>query len=83
MLEQIVVSVVVAAAFVYALWALMPAGTRLRLARRLAVATGGPESTGVLARLARWLERAAGGGASCHGCDAHASKPVPRKPRPE
>jgi hypothetical protein len=79
MLEKLVVAVVVAAAFAYAAWSLVPAATRLRLARRLSAAAGGPQSTHPFARLARRLENAAGGGAHCAGCDAHTPTPAERE----
>jgi hypothetical protein len=83
MLERIVITVVVATAFVYVVWALVPAATRLRLARRLVAATGGELADGALARLAARLEKAAGGGSHCTGCDAHGDQPAaqPRHPK--
>lgn len=82
MLEKLVVGIVVAAAFCYAGWALMPAATRLVLARRFVATTNAGQSGGMLARLALWLEKAAGGGGHCAGCDAHSAKspPPPRRP---
>ena len=79
MLEKLVVAVVVAAAFAYAGWSLVPASTRLRAARRLSAAAGGPDATHPLARIAQRLEKAAGGGAGCAGCDAHEPTPAERK----
>jgi hypothetical protein len=83
MLEGLVVAVIVAAAFVYAGWALIPAATRLRLARRLVAATGGKPAGSVLARLASRLEQAAGGGSHCTGCDAHPAPPPAQSRRPK
>lgn len=70
MLENLIVAVVVAGAFAYAGWALVPRASRQRFARRLVEATGGPEASGTLARLSQSLMRAAAGGSQCHGCDA-------------
>jgi hypothetical protein len=81
MLERLVVGLVVAAAFVYAAWALTPAATRLQLARKLVASTGGGQAGGPLARLARRLEKAAGGGAHCSGCDAHSAGPAAKPPQ--
>ncbi len=78
LLERLLVAAIVAAAFLYAVWALMPAGTRRALAQRLVVATGGPESATWSARLAQRLAQAAGGGSHCHGCEEHAAKPGTR-----
>jgi hypothetical protein len=81
-LEKIVVGIVVAAAFVYAAWALTPAATRLALARKLVAATDARQSNGTFARFALRLEKAAGGGAHCAGCDVHSPKSPP-PPSPE
>ena len=78
LLERLLVAAIVAAAFLYAVWALMPAGTRRAIAQRLVVATGGPESATWSARLAQRLAQAAGGGSHCHGCETHAAKPGAR-----
>jgi len=83
MLEGLIVAVIVATAFVYAVWAIMPAATRLRLARRLVVATGGESADGLLARFAARLEQAAGGGSHCAGCDVHTEKPPVQARRPK
>jgi len=83
MLEKLIVGIVVAAAFLYAAWALTPSATRRRLARRMVDATGGQQAPGALARLARGLEKAAGGGAHCHGCDAHSAAPTAHKRPPQ
>ncbi len=83
MLEKLVVGLVVAAAFVYAAWAITPAATRLQLARKLVASTGGSQATGVLAHLAQRLEKAAGGGGHCSGCEVHSAKSTanPRQPK--
>ncbi len=82
MLEKLIVAIVVAAAFCYAVWAVTPASTRLTLARRFVAATSAGQPGGALSRLALRLEKAAGGGAHCSGCDAHSAKspPPPRTP---
>jgi len=81
-LEKLVVGIVVAAAFVYAAWALTPAATRLALARKLVAATDARQSNGALARCALRLEQAAGGGAHCAGCDVHSARsPPPPSPK--
>jgi hypothetical protein len=80
-LEKVLVGIVVAAAFVYAAWAVTPAGTRLALARRLVAATAAQQPHGMLARFALKVEKAAGGGAHCTGCDAHSAKPAPPSPK--
>ncbi len=71
LLERLLVAVIVAAAFLYAVWALVPVTTRRSLAQRLVAATGGPQATNAAARLAQRLARSARGDAHCHGCDAH------------
>lgn len=81
MLEKVVVGIVVTVAFAYAAWALTPAATRLALARKLVAASKARQSNGVMARFALQLEKAAGGGAHCAGCDVQTPKgPPPRSP---
>jgi hypothetical protein len=81
-LEKVVVGIVVTGAFAYAAWALTPAATRLALARRLVAATDARQSNGSLARFALRLEKAAGGGAHCAGCDVHSARsPPPPSPK--
>jgi len=66
MWQWLIVGVLVLASAAYAVWALLPAATRLRLARRLAA---GP---GPLAQAGQRLERAARpvprSGADCDAC---------------
>jgi len=66
MWQLIIVGLLVVACAAYALWVLLPAAARLRLAQRL---SGGP---GPLAGLGRRLERAArpatAPGAGCEAC---------------
>lgn len=74
MIETLVVALVVSAAFVYATWALLPAGTRLKLVRSLVSATGGTGAPAALRSLAARLERGARGD-HCAGCDLHDPPP--------
>jgi hypothetical protein len=76
MLEKLIVGLLVVAAFAYAAWALTPAAMRLQLARKLVASTGGAQAGGALARLAQRLEKAAGGGGHCSGCEVHSAKPT-------
>jgi hypothetical protein len=71
MLEVALVGAVVAVAFAYSGWALLPAATKVRLARALAAQAGKGDPDGWLARVARRLERAAGAG-DCSGCSPEA-----------
>ena len=72
MLELAVVALIVAGAMAYALWALTPATTRLRLARKLAAWGGEPGRFAWIGRLTAAIERAAGKrqAAACGGCSA-------------
>jgi hypothetical protein len=72
MLEFALVGAVVAVAFAYSGWALLPAATKVRLARALAEQAGKSDPEGWMARVARRLERAAGAG-DCSGCSADSS----------
>ena len=66
MWQWILVAVIVAASAVYAAWALLPAATRLRLARRLAA---GPAPLAALgARLAPGAHPGPETGADCDAC---------------
>jgi hypothetical protein len=68
MWQWLVIAPAVAISAVYAAWKLMPAQTRLRLARWLSQrVAGGPA---VLARLGERLERAALPAGGCDSCPA-------------
>jgi hypothetical protein len=84
MLELAIIAVIVAGATAYALWALTPATTRLRLARRLA-AWGGEQgrSASWVGRLTAAIERAADKrqAAACGGCSvSRPEEPKIRQP---
>ena len=79
MLEVAVVSIVVAIAVAYTVWALLPAGARAALVRWLAGATSRRNVPQWLSKLVARLEAAANPGADpCRDCAAHA--PPGRKP---
>ena len=79
MLELAVVALIVAGAMAYALWALTPATTRLRLARRLAAWGGAQRRSAWVARITAAIEQAATRrqAAACGGCSAER----PEEPR--
>jgi hypothetical protein len=83
MLETLLVSLIVLAAAVYAVWALLPATTRRSLALKGARALGGPSAPGLGGRIADVLQRIAiarSGG--CSDCPAATLTPAERsKPR--
>jgi Tfp pilus assembly protein PilN len=71
MLESLLIALIVAAAALYAAWALTPASVRNGFLRRLVQALGGAEQPGLRGRLAAALQRlaqASGGG--CSDCSA-------------
>jgi hypothetical protein len=72
MLELAVVALIVAGAMAYALWALTPATTRLRLARKFAAWGGEHGRSAWVARVTAAIERAAARrqAAACGGCSA-------------
>ena len=79
-LQSLVVTLLVAAAFGYAAWALTPGTLRRRLARGLSRKLGGPGATGLRGSVASRLERVAGriaGG--CSDCAANIMTPAERK----
>ena len=84
MLESILVGLIVAAAMVYAAWALTPAVSRNRFAARLAHGLGDPGASGLRGRLATWLQRLAkapvGG---CGDCPANTLTPAERAQQKE
>jgi hypothetical protein len=80
MLEVAVVGIVVAVAIAYTAWALVPAGTRASLVRRLAAATSQGNPPRWLSRFVARLEAAANQGTGpCRDCGAH---PPPGKDPP-
>lgn len=82
--EAIVVGLIVAAAVVYAIWALLPAALRLRLAQGVHRRVSRPGMPATLARTAAALERAARarmGGCSDCGAVQDAPRPPSGKPR--
>ena len=79
-LQFLIVTVVVAAAFGYAAWALAPATSRRRLAHGIARTLGGPESSGLRGSIARRFENIAGKTAGgCSDCAANILTPAERK----
>jgi hypothetical protein len=83
MIESIVVGLIVAAAALYAVWAVMPALTRQRLALKLAHALGGPAAPGLAGKLAGQLQRLAQARAGgCNDCPAATLTPAERAKRP-
>jgi hypothetical protein len=80
--QAIVVGLVVLAAATYAAWALLPAGLRLRLARRLAAMVRRAGGPAWLVRFADAAEASAlrrlGG---CSDCSAVQAAPTPPKSR--
>jgi hypothetical protein len=70
MLELALVGLIVAGAVAYALWALTPATTRLRLARQLAAWGNAPGRAMWVARVTAAVERAAARrqATACGGC---------------
>lgn len=78
MWQKIVVGLIVLAAATYAIWALLPAQSRLRLAQRLAAAAQRAGRPSWLVRTATAFERAANsrlGG--CSDCSAMQPPPPP------
>lgn len=82
MLESAAIGLIVAVAALYAVWALLPAVTRRRLALRVADALGGPTASGVAGKLAGRLQKLAqartGG---CSECPAATLTPAERAGR--
>jgi hypothetical protein len=78
-LEKLLVAVIVATAAVYAVWALVPVGTRRNLALRGAQALGGAQAPGLAGRIAALLLKVAqapkGG---CSECPAATLTPAER-----
>jgi hypothetical protein len=72
MLELAVVALIVAGAMAYALWALTPANTRLRLARKLAAWGGAQRRPAWVTRVVAAIERAAvkRQASACGACSA-------------
>jgi hypothetical protein len=70
MTERLLVGLIVAAAFFYAAWALLPAGLRAGLAQRLNAWSQAPGRSpwlaGIAARLGRWIGARGGGCADCN-----------------
>lgn len=82
MLESLLVGLIVAAAAVYAAWALTPAVTRNRLALRAAAALAGSRTTGLAAHLAARLRSLAKAPTSgCSGCSSQVETPAERAAR--
>lgn len=82
MLESVVIGLVVAAAALYAVWALLPAVTRRGLALRGARALGGPTAPGVAGKLAGRLQKLAQARAGgCSECPAATLTPAERAAR--
>jgi len=78
--QAIVVVLIVLTAAVYAVWALMPAALRLRLARRFATVARRLGRPGWLVRAAGAIERNARRGlGGCSECSAVQPEPVPPK----
>ena len=84
MWQAVIVGLIVLAAAIYVAWALVPAGLRLRLARRLAALAqraGGP------AWLVRFTDAAEGSAirrlGGCSKCSAVQAAPTPPKGRDE
>ena len=82
MLESVVIGSIVAVAAIYAVWALMPAVTRRRLALRGAQALGGPSAPGIAGKLAGRLQQLAQARAGgCSDCPAATLTPAERAAR--
>lgn len=82
MLESVVVGLIVLAAAVYAVWSLLPASTRSKLAMRAAQALGGPAAPGAAGRLAgRLLKFANAKSGGCSDCPAATLTPAERARR--
>jgi hypothetical protein len=79
MFESLLVGLIVAAATVYAVWALTPAATRNRLALRVATALEQRQASGPAAWIAARLRSLAGTPASgCGNCQSHTATPAER-----
>lgn len=85
MTQQLIAALIVAGCAAYAAWALMPAGLRRTLARRMA---HGPWPR-VLARTVERAALAPTGCSSCEGCSTTQARPaavqpirIHRRPRP-
>ena len=79
MLQAVVVTLVVAVAFAYAAWALLPGTLRRQLTARVVRALGGTQAAGVRGVIASRLQRAAArspGG--CNDCPANTLTPAER-----
>jgi hypothetical protein len=79
MLESLLVALIVAAATVYAVWALTPVATRNRLALKAAAALDRRSPGSWLATKLRSVARAPAGG--CGSCPAHPETPAERSGR--
>ena len=82
MLETLIVAAIVVVAAGYAVWALMPAVTRQKLALRAAHSLGGPGAPGLSGKLAGVLQKVAkapSGG--CSECPAATLTPAERAER--
>ena len=78
MLQNLLVSAIVAVAVVYTVWALVPGTTRLGLARKLGAWGREPGRSAWMDRITGAIERAAGQRhGDCTGC----SSGLPEKPR--
>jgi hypothetical protein len=75
MLESLLIALIVAAAALYAVWALTPASVRNGFVLRVARSLGGPEHPGMRGRLAAALQRLAksssGGCSDCSAAKIH------------
>ena len=87
MLESVVIGLVVAAAALYAVWALLPAVTRRGLALRGVHALGGPDAPGIAGKLAGRLQKLAqaraGGCSECPAATLTPAERAGRKSRPD
>ena len=84
MLESLLIALIVAAAALYALWALTPASVRNGFALRMAQSLGGPEHPGMRGRLAATLLRLAkSSGGGCSDCSAAKIHQPPAGKRPQ
>ena len=81
-MESIIVGLIVCAAALYAVWALLPPMTRLKLARRLAQETGSSESAPGWWRrfVARLESKASAAPPDCANCGTDHGSKLPRKP---
>ena len=85
MIESLLVGAIVSIAAAYAVWALLPATPRLRLARRFGNWARDPRRPAWLGRVASGVERAArarlGGCSDCDAAHTHRTPPEDRAAR--